>query len=111
MIAFLETLMKSALGLFFLLAAALPSRAADPAAGIRDAEKCWAQAVMALDFTALDRIYGDKLIYAHSTGAIQSKQEYLDRLQSGAQKYDTVVPRKNTDCPYGDSAVCHRSCA
>ena len=107
MVAFQEDLMKTTIGLFFLLAGLAALWAADPEAANRDAEKGWANAVMARDFQALDRIFGDKLIYAHSTGAIQSKEEYLERLRSGAQRYDSIVHEKIQIVSYGDSAVSH----
>src|SRR5437762_2980936 len=91
MIAFQDDLMKTALWICLLLAARPGLRAADPEAPVRDAEKAWANAVMARDFIALDKILGDKLIYAHATGAIESKEQYLKRLRSGAQKYDSIT--------------------
>ena len=97
--------MRTAVALSIVLASALCG--ADPESAIRDAEKGWAQAVMARDFQALDKILGDKLIYAHSTGAIESKQQYLERLRSGAQKYDRVVQESVRIVPYGDCAVTH----
>lgn len=107
MVAFQEDLMRTAAGLFILLAFATALGAADPEAAIRDAEKGWANAVVARDFQALDKIFGDKLIYAHATGAIESKEQYLGRLRSGAQKYDTIVHESMRVVPYGDSAVSH----
>lgn len=74
---------------------------------IRKAEKGWAAAVTALDYAALDRILDDQLIYAHSTGNIESKKEYLGRLRSGAQKYETIEHQSTTVRIYGDSAVAH----
>jgi ketosteroid isomerase-like protein len=74
---------------------------------IRGAEQAWAKAVVSQDFTALDRILADKLIYAHSTGAIESKQEYVGRLRAGKQKYDSIVHESTRVVPYGDSAVSH----
>jgi ketosteroid isomerase-like protein len=99
--------MRTAVGLSILFAGAAALCAADPEGAIREAEKSWANAVMARDFQALDKIFGDKLIYAHSTGAIQSKEEYLGRLRSGAQKYDSIVQESIRVVPYGDSAVSH----
>ena len=81
--------------------------AADADTGIRDAEHAWAKAVVSRDFQALDHIYGDKLIYAHSTGAIQSKPEYLERLRSGAQRYDSIEHESIRVVMYGGSAVSH----
>ena len=99
--------MRTACLLLVLLAAGSALRAADPETEVRDAEKAWAKAVMALDFAALDKIYGDKLIYAHATGAIESKEQYLTRLRSGAQKYDTVTQESIRVVPYTGSVVTH----
>ncbi|MEZ5366165.1 MAG: DUF6807 family protein [Bryobacterales bacterium] len=71
------------------------------------AEAAWAKAVTALDIKALKEIYDNELIYAHSTGAIESKDVYLGRLQSGAQKYDAIEYQKSTIRVHGDSAVSH----
>lgn len=98
--------MKTAIPLL-LLAFACSACAADPEAGIRDAEKAWANAVVARDYPALDKILADKLIYAHSTGAIESKKQYEARLHSGAQKYDRLEQESIRVVPYGDSAVSH----
>ncbi|MEZ5394591.1 MAG: DUF6807 family protein [Bryobacterales bacterium] len=74
---------------------------------IQAAEAAWAKAVTALDLKALKEIYDNELIYAHSTGAIESKDVYLGRLQSGAQKYDAIEYQKSTIRVHGDSAVSH----
>ena len=87
-----------------LLFAAAPLLAADD---IQAAEKAWAQSVVKRDFKVLDGIFADQLIYAHSTGAIESKTEYLNRLRSGAQKYDTIDHHKIEVREFGNSAVAH----
>jgi len=107
MVAFQEDLMRIAAAVFALLAGLTALWAADPEGAIRDAEKGWANAVTARDFQALDKIFGDKLIYAHATGAIESKEQYLGRLRSGAQKYDSIVHESIRVVAYGDSAVSH----
>jgi ketosteroid isomerase-like protein len=90
-----------------LLACASGARAADAETEIRDAEKAWATAVVAHDYPALEKIFGDKLIYAHSTGAVESKEQYMARLRSGIQKYDAIQQESLRLVPYGDSAVSH----
>lgn len=57
---------------------------------IRNMEKQWALAVVKKDPSALDRVLSDKLIYAHSSGIIESKEQYINRLKGGAQRYDTI---------------------
>ncbi len=91
-----------------LLLTSLPAvRAADPELEVRNAEKAWTNAVTSRDFASLEKILGGKLIYAHSTGAIQSKEQYLARLRSGAQKYDKIEFESMRIVPYGSSAVSH----
>ena len=90
-----------------LLLVLVPAFAAAPDAVIRDAEKAWSTAVTTRDFHALENILGDRLIYAHATGAIESKDQYLGRMRSGAQKYDSITQESITIVPYGDSAVTH----
>ena len=85
----------------------LPSLAADVKEEIRKEDKAWAAAVVARDFPALEKIYADELIYAHATGAIESKQDYLGRLRKGAQRYEGVTHESIRIVPYGDSAVTH----
>jgi len=90
-----------------LLGAAATGLAAAAEEEIRQAEKAWAAAVMRRDAAALERILDDALIYAHSTGAVETKAQYLGRLSSGAQRYDLIEHQKLTVKLHGDSAVAH----
>ena len=71
------------------------------------AERRWAGSVTAMDFKALNEIYDSRLIYAHSTGIIETKDEYLAKLESGKQKYDAIDYEKSTVRVHGDAAVAH----
>jgi ketosteroid isomerase-like protein len=71
------------------------------------AEKNWAKAVMAMDFKAMEEIYSDDLIYAHSTGVVESKKEYLDKLRKGTQKYELVEHENTTTKVFGNAAIAH----
>jgi len=86
------------------LAAAFGASAEDE---IRSADKAWAAAVKGRDLAALDKIFTPGLVYAHATGAIEDKQKYMDRLKTGAQKYDQITQEKTQVIVYGDSAVSH----
>ena len=81
--------------------------AADTDAQIQTAEKSWADATMRGDIAALEGIYSDRLIYAHSTGVVQTKAELIDQLKSGARRYTAVTHERMKVEPYGDSAVSH----
>ena len=39
------------------------------------------------DFAALDSVLADALSYCHSTGAVESKAQYMEALRSGRVKY------------------------
>ena len=99
--------MKTAALALIVLAASSGLRAADPEAEIREAEKAWAKAVVARDWAAVDKILHDRLIYAHATGGIETKKQYLDRVRSGAQQYDTINHESTRVVIYADSAVTH----
>lgn len=89
------------------LVVGLPVLAAPGEDEIRATEKDWAAAVVAQDFAKLDKFLSSDLIYAHSTGAVESKDEYLKRLHTGAQKYDAIEYEKTSVHVYGDTAVAH----
>ena len=89
------------------LSMALLLTGASPDDEIANAEKGWAAAVVALDFTALDKIYRDDLIYAHSTGIIETKAQYLAKLKTGKQKYTAIEHHETMVRRQGDAAVAH----
>ena len=93
--------MKLILACLFLLTA----RAADD--DLRAMEKAWATALVTRDNAALERIYTPDLIYAHSTGKVENKAQYLARIKGGNQRYDSVVHESTQIVRYGDSAVAH----
>lgn len=76
-------------------------------AEVAQAEADWAKAVVGQDFKALEQIYDNGLIYAHSTGSIDTKEQYLANLKTGKQKYDAIEFQKSTIRVHGDAAVSH----
>ncbi len=81
--------------------------AATPEEEVRAAEKAWSDAVLKRDYAALEQIYTPDLIYAHSTGNIESRDQYMARLREGKQRYDTMQYEKTKLNVYGESAVMH----
>lgn len=94
--------MKLLLACLFMIAAAL---AADD--DLRAAEKAWGAALVAKDGAALEKIYTPELIYAHSTGKVETKTQYMERLKLGKQRYDSVTHESMQVARYGDAAVTH----
>ena len=93
--------MKIVLACLVMLAAS----AADD--DLRAAEKSWGAALVARDAAALEKIYTAELIYAHSTGKVENKAQYLERLKGGKQRYESVTHESMQVVQYGDSAVTH----
>jgi ketosteroid isomerase-like protein len=92
----------------FLIAALCAAAAV--AAGeddIRQIEKRWASAVVGNNFAELDKLLSDDLIYAHSTGVIETKKEYLAKLRQKTQVYKSIDHSSLTVKLHGDSAVAH----
>jgi ketosteroid isomerase-like protein len=93
-----------------LLAGLLTSMAlwaASPEEDLRTAETQWSDAVKTRDFTALEKIFTPELIYAHSSGAIETKEKYLERLKSGKQRYDSFTYESTKVVVYKEAAVVH----
>ena len=90
-----------------LVGGLLPQLSAASEAEVVGRERAWAHAVVAQDFDRLEAIYGDGLIYAHSTGAIETKAEYMAKLRQGAARYDGIDLEKTTVRLHGKAAVAH----
>ena|ERR1039457_92451 len=77
-------------------------------ADIKAVEQTWSKAILTKDIPALQKILGDQLIYAHSTGIVDTKASYIAKVSSGAQKYEAVEFESMTIKLYGDKmAVMH----
>lgn len=100
--------MKTFITLSLMLLCAFAALAADPnEKAIQDAEKAWAAAVAAKDFNALNAMLADNLIYAHSTGNVESKQVYLGNMKKGTQVYSSITHESTKVVSYGNTAVAH----
>lgn len=104
-----EAIIVKAVRILPLLAllAHLPSPAAGPEDEIRAAEKQWAAAVTKKDLAALASILSEQLIYAHSTGVVETKGEYMGKLKTGITRYDAIEHLSLTVKMFGDAAVAH----
>lgn len=74
---------------------------------VKDAEKSWATAVMKGDYAKLESLLTPDLIYAHSTGIIDDKTQYIGKMKSGKQKYVGIEHGDLTIRLHGDSAIAH----
>ena len=70
-----------------------------------EAEAEWARALVAADIPALTELYADDLIYVHSNGAVDTKEEWLGHLAAGRIRFSSAKPRNRTVRTYGNSAI------
>ena len=86
-------------------ASVVRAQADDSKKEVLDAEQRWARALEKSDLAALRDLYGDDLVYVHSGGNAESKDEYLRRVETGSLKYESVAlvdPRVRV---FGEAAV------
>lgn len=62
----------------------------DEVAAVLAAEDRRYQAMIDTDLDTLDRMLDDRLSYAHSSGARDTKAEYLEKVRSGYYDYLTI---------------------
>ena len=74
---------------------------------IRAAEKAWTSAITAKDGHALESLLADTLIYAHSTGIVDTKKTYIAKITGGRQVYVGAEQESLNIKPYGDTVVVH----
>lgn len=56
----------------------------------RDAVEAFRKAMMVSDHAAFDALCAAQLSYGHSTGAVQTKEEFIDAAASGKLKWKTL---------------------
>jgi ketosteroid isomerase-like protein len=84
------------------LAAAQPAATADE---VNKAEAAWIQAVVKNDIKALDQMLANDLVYSHSSGVVETKQEYLGKLKTGDQKYATIERSNQKTQTYANTGI------
>ena len=69
------------------------------------ADKAWAAATVKGDAAQLNQLLADDLNYIHSTGAIDTKATFIDKLKTGYQKYFKFEHEEIDVRLYGATAV------
>jgi ketosteroid isomerase-like protein len=67
-------------------------------------------ATVAADLAGLGAMMTDDLTYTHSSGATETKAEFLDGLRTGKYVYREIVPRDRRIRVHGDAAVVSGPC-
>jgi hypothetical protein len=88
---------KAKLTLAFCLALSLGSSgallAASSDAEVQKLREQWRTALTTSNVKALGEIFSDQLVYTHSDGRVQTKQEFLAPIVAGKMRFDAI-----TDC-------------
>lgn len=63
------------------------------------------KAMIAGDVAALSPLLADDLVYVHSAAELETKQQFLERLRSGAMRYRSIEPTETVVRTYGTVAV------
>jgi hypothetical protein len=80
------------------------------AATITEAEALRAEdaryaAQMSNDFAAMERLFGDDLVYIHSSTVIDTKASFIESMRSGAVKYHAMTRGDVKVRTYGSVAI------
>jgi hypothetical protein len=69
------------------------------------AERARVQLAVKADTSALEKILGDELTYAHSNGRVDTKAQFLEALKSGDLKYESMEHDHLAARVYGNTAI------
>ncbi|SRR5258706_9321342 len=99
------------LGFAFLgLTAASPASAGDCGGTVTDEEALASEdaryaAQMGDDFGAMQKLFGEDLVYIHSSAVVDNKASYIDSMKSGTVKYRVMRRSDVTVRTYGCVAI------
>ncbi len=77
----------------------------DPSREVQQTEDLRINSLLRNDIPSLDRILADDLTYAHSTGKVEHKREFLSLLASGSLRYNNFQCSDVQIRVYGNAAV------
>lgn len=72
---------------------------------VMQAESERVRAAIARDTAALDRLLSDDLTYAHSSGWVETKAQFIESIRTGALQYISVEHSEQAARIYGETAV------
>ena len=72
---------------------------------VRATQSARFDAMIANDFDALERILAPDLVYTHTTGSVDTREEFIESLRDGSVRYESVDVTDNTIRVAGDVAT------
>ena len=98
--------MRLAISLLLAFATACAtSKPGEEMVRVRDIHRQRFEAMVRQDYSALDRLLANDLVYTHSTGKVETKQQFIERIQSGGLRYRSIDDPEPLLRVYGDTAV------
>ena len=93
--------MRRAVIALFILAGCATAKQPD----VREAQALRFLAMLKSDAVALAPMLADDLVYVHSTAAMETKQQFLENLRTGAMRYHAFEPSETVVRTYGPVAI------
>lgn len=72
---------------------------------VQEVEAEWARALVAGDLPALNALYADDLVYVHSNGSVDTKQQWLGLIETGRVSFSSAEAQNKQVRNYGNTAV------
>ena len=99
-----QTLAGLGFGLLFCFLGSVKAEALSVAAA-EDCAQQWASCVGQGQVAELNKILDDSYQHTHGTGLVESKEEFLGELRSGARKYEPIQLEEVKTRLFGECAV------
>jgi ketosteroid isomerase-like protein len=99
-----KTILMSAT-LLLSVSFALPATPATPEEEVRAADARRIAAVVDADTAVLSSLLADDLTYTHTTGQVETKEQFLAGITSGKLDYQSIQPSEVQVRVYGNTAV------
>jgi hypothetical protein len=74
------------------------------------AEKQRFEAQISKNYTVLDQVLANDLVYTHSNGNTDTKQSYIQSIRDGKSKYDAINVEEQKVRVYGNTAIINGIC-
>ena len=72
---------------------------------LRDIHRQRFEAMVRQDFSALERLMADDVVYVHSDAVVDTKQDFIQKLHRGEMRYRAIDAPDPVIRIYGDTAV------
>ncbi|WP_077919229.1 nuclear transport factor 2 family protein [Spirosoma sp. 209] len=77
---------------------------------VLDAEKRRFDAQVSKDYSALNQLLADDLVYTHSNGNTDGKESYIQSIRDGKSNYAAIDPQEQKVRVYGNTAIINGVC-